>query len=404
MAQSQEDIWRSINGQHVQIPNMLQLFPSWTLKLHPEYDRARDEILDPWIRRWVDNDRTCVKLQKAEFGIFAAILCADAPFDRFCTVAKYFTWYYLWDDIYDCGSLQGSSATEMNRYRDASMQYIRHHLLPEYTSPNLSLYPTELQKALLCWEEVGAHIRRVCSQETREILSEAMLDYIQAVGDANALFDDGKTPSLEAYWERRDHAAGIYPGIATIPFVYGVDITRSDVSNSDMKNLWKHTSYAVHIANDMLSLRKELNDRQLENLVPVLALNQGISINAAMQTSYEYAIENTNGIETSALAMEQSLGSGQRHLADAFSQGCRDLAVRLVYWSYSGQRYFRANEIDAEGVVHFQIKTASSTKSPVATTKWSSRVPIAIVGSCLAVFSTILLLFQPAASAFPTLR
>jgi hypothetical protein len=35
---------------------------------------------------------TCRKLQKAEFGVFAAILCADAPFDRLCTVAKYFAW------------------------------------------------------------------------------------------------------------------------------------------------------------------------------------------------------------------------------------------------------------------------------------------------------------------------
>ncbi|KAL4877963.1 isoprenoid synthase domain-containing protein [Aspergillus karnatakaensis] len=283
MFHNQEEIWRSIHGQKVDIPNLLQLFPTWTLKLHPEYARARDEVLNPWIRRWVDNERTCYKLQKAEFGIFAAILCADAPYDRFCTVAKYFTWYYLWDDIYDCGTLKGSSAFEMAQYREVSMQYIKHHLLPEHPQPDLSTYSAELQKALLCWEEVGSHIQSVCSQETREILCDEMLNYMQAVGDSNELFDGGKPPSLEAYWKRRDCAAGIYPGIATIPFVYGVDITRSDVSNPAMKKLWKHTSFAVHIANDMLSLRKELNDGQLENLVPVLALNKQLSMNEAMQ-------------------------------------------------------------------------------------------------------------------------
>jgi hypothetical protein len=51
------------------------------------------------------------------------------------------------------------------------------------------------------------------------ILSKAMLEYMEAVGDANELFADGKLPSLEAYWARRDYAAGIYPGIATIPYV-----------------------------------------------------------------------------------------------------------------------------------------------------------------------------------------
>jgi hypothetical protein len=98
------------------------------------------------------------------------------------------------------------------------------------------------------------------------ILSKAMLEYMEAVGDANELFADGKLPSLEAYWARRDYAAGIYPGIATIPyvvplsrdytpsrsnactrFVYGIDITQADVSNIRMKELWKSTSYLVHM-------------------------------------------------------------------------------------------------------------------------------------------------------------
>jgi hypothetical protein len=46
-----------------------------------------------------------------------------------------------------------------------------------------------------------------------------MLDYISAVDDANALFQDGAVPSVEAYWRRRDYAAGVYPTIATIPSV-----------------------------------------------------------------------------------------------------------------------------------------------------------------------------------------
>ncbi|KAL2826947.1 isoprenoid synthase domain-containing protein [Aspergillus pseudoustus] len=214
---NQDAIWRSLTGQTVSVPNLAKLLPSWDFKIHPEYERARDEFLNPWIRRWVDDALTCRKLQKAEFGVFAAVLCADAPFDRFCTVAKYFAWY------------------------------IQHQLLPEHECPDLSIYPSQLQNTLVCWEEVGTHIREVCSHETRVILSKAMLEYMEAVGDANALFENGKLPSLEAYWARRDYAAGIYPGIATIPFVYGVDITAADVSNIRMKELWKSTSYLVHM-------------------------------------------------------------------------------------------------------------------------------------------------------------
>jgi hypothetical protein len=41
---------------------------------------------------WIDDKHTCAKLQQAEFGIFAAIICVDAPFEKLCTVAKYFAW------------------------------------------------------------------------------------------------------------------------------------------------------------------------------------------------------------------------------------------------------------------------------------------------------------------------
>jgi hypothetical protein len=110
---TQGNIWLALQGQHVIVPNVRQLFPSWKPRIHVEYEKARDEVLNPWIRRWVkqidcsrdpiyniltsftswvDNDTTCRKFQKAEFGVFAAIICADSPFDRMCTVGKYFAW------------------------------------------------------------------------------------------------------------------------------------------------------------------------------------------------------------------------------------------------------------------------------------------------------------------------
>ncbi|KAL4920040.1 terpenoid synthase [Aspergillus aurantiobrunneus] len=351
---SQESVWRSLEGQHVQVPNLLNLFPTFRVKIHSEYERSRDEVLNPWIRRWIESDKTCRKLQKAEFGLFAAIVCADTTFERFCTVAKYFAWYYIWDDIFDCGTLEETSSLKMSEYRQASMQYIQHQLLPENACPDLSPYPPQLQNALRSWEEVGTHIRSVCSKDTCTILSQAMLDYMSAVGDANALFENGRLPSLEDYWARRDYAAGVYPGIATIPFIYGVAINFSDVSNLQMMQLWKCTSYVVHTANDMLSLGKELNDGQIENLVPVLMLNEDLTINEAMQASYQLAEDNAIGIETALRNLQ--LDENRTAVVQAFGQGCRDLAAGLIYWSYSGERYFKATELDLDNIFHFQIK------------------------------------------------
>jgi hypothetical protein len=54
---------------------------------------------------------TCRKLQKADFGVFSAVLCADAPFDRLCTVAKYFAWV---GDLYLSGWYRGLTSTVLH--------------------------------------------------------------------------------------------------------------------------------------------------------------------------------------------------------------------------------------------------------------------------------------------------
>jgi hypothetical protein len=44
------------------------------------------------LQSWVPDADTSRKLQKADFGRFAAIMCADASFGKMCTVAKAFAW------------------------------------------------------------------------------------------------------------------------------------------------------------------------------------------------------------------------------------------------------------------------------------------------------------------------
>jgi hypothetical protein len=53
LEKSHVDFRQSIRGQTARLPNFYSLFPEWEPQLHPEYNRARDEVLNPWIERWV---------------------------------------------------------------------------------------------------------------------------------------------------------------------------------------------------------------------------------------------------------------------------------------------------------------------------------------------------------------
>lgn len=64
---------------------------------------------------------------------------------------------------FDCGSLT-YDAKGVASYLKKSKEYFQHHLLEIGEQPDLSEFPQEQQKALLCWNEVGQHIRKTCSK------------------------------------------------------------------------------------------------------------------------------------------------------------------------------------------------------------------------------------------------
>ncbi|GAQ02980.1 hypothetical protein ALT_0301 [Aspergillus lentulus] len=344
--QSHVDFRQSIRGQTARLPNFYALFPEWKPRLHPEYDRARDEVLNPWIERWVPDADTSRKFQKADFGRFAAIICADVSFEKMCTVAKAFTWYFIWDDLFDCGSLTHEKMA-IPEYRDKSMQYFHAVLSSKEDPPDLSGCSDELQKALLCWDEVAAHIR--------EVLLESKLFYVSSVDTVDTICAEDCVPTVAQYWMRRERTAGVYPVIATIPFIYGVDVSKQELAGELMGLLWRHTSYLVHMINDMFSLRKEIGDNQIENLVPILMLNHNIDCSTAVERSSLLVQEAACAFHEVEKRLRGLSLQSPNPVTEMFLQGCKDVVMGLTHWSYTGQRYFKQSEIGVDYVIEVQL-------------------------------------------------
>lgn len=68
----------SLEGQTVTIPSMYKLLPEWQPNLHEEYERARDETLNPWIRRYFPSvpsiHRSCFPLTLMLDGSLMSLL------------------------------------------------------------------------------------------------------------------------------------------------------------------------------------------------------------------------------------------------------------------------------------------------------------------------------------------
>ncbi|KAJ5702268.1 hypothetical protein N7488_009816 [Penicillium malachiteum] len=234
----------TLEGQKITIPSIYQTFPNWKVRLHQDYQKARDEALNPWLRKWVVDDATAQKLLSADLGVFAATLASGAASDILCTTARL-----------------------------ASLQYFKFTLLGEGDAPDLCVFDTELRNGLQCWDEVG--------KPTHQVLCDELLRYVGSLNSMDSVFTEDGFPSVERYWERREATAAAYFVIATLQKF-------SEVQDPLIKDLWKHTSQFVHITNDILSMQKEMRDDQIENLIPIVMLNEKTDCATAMNQSYQF--------------------------------------------------------------------------------------------------------------------
>ncbi|KAJ5621614.1 hypothetical protein N7528_006397 [Penicillium herquei] len=345
----------SLKGQNVTIPSMYKVFPEWKPQMHPQYVKARDEVLNPWIDRWIVDKRTAKGLKAADFAVFAAVWNPNCSFEVLCTAAKYYAWYFVHDDIKTvCGTLKYNKSAAIE-YRDASLQYFKFFLCGEGSPPDLSSFDTELRNGLHCWDEVGTHICQVSSMESRRVLCDEMLRYVGSLDNVDSIFEVYETLSTEQYWERWEATAAVHCVSATIPFVYGIDVTKEQMEAQAMKDLWRHTSYFVHISNDMFSFRKEVNDDQIENLIPVLMMNEYVTCNEAMQKGYSLLQEAATGFYDAKQRLVADATDEDRNVSEAFIEGCLNIAMGLAHWSYCGHRYFKPWERDTQDVIRFTV-------------------------------------------------
>ncbi|KAJ5718943.1 hypothetical protein N7493_007398 [Penicillium malachiteum] len=391
----------SILGQKVTIPSIYETFPDWKPRVHHDYQRTRDEVLNPWIQKlviesardhlslWVIDKRTARTLQTADFAIFAAVWCPDAPFDILCTAAKYFAWFFVYDDIFDCGVLKYNEALASN-YRAATLLYFKYSLLGEGKMPDLACFDIDLRNSLQSWDEIREHICQVCSickpqsnalteygfnysadssEATREVLCDEMLRYVGSVNNVDSIFAVHEVPTIEQYWERREATAGAHCVIATLPamadwvrFLYGVEVDRTDLQDQSMRDLWRHTSYFVHM----------LNDGQIENLIPVLMLNDQIDCNTAMTQAYQLLHKEAASFREAGAHLGELPQQRSTIISNIFMEGCLNVAMGLVHWrwgsilhisenltdkvsSYLSNRYFKPWEREENNVIKLTL-------------------------------------------------
>ena len=75
-------------------------------------------------------------------------------------------------------------------------------------------------------------------------------------------------------------------------------------------------------------------DNQIENLIPVLMLNQGLDCNEAMQKSFQLAEREARDFHRIEERLHQDQDEISRLVSEVFIKGCKNVAMGLIHWRY----------------------------------------------------------------------
>lgn len=76
-------------------------------------------------------------------------------------------------------------------------------------------------------------------------------------------------------------------------------------------------------------------DGQIENLIPVLMLNEGVDCNTAMKLAIMLVDEAAHGFhETEKHLRAQHDSAPHEEITEAFLEGCKNVVMGLTYWRY----------------------------------------------------------------------
>ncbi|KAE8447756.1 hypothetical protein EG329_010150 [Mollisiaceae sp. DMI_Dod_QoI] len=375
----------SIRGQTVVMPDMRPMFEK-SAQVNPNY-HAMIPVVDRLLESLVPNEKKLAKLKTSDFALFGSNWWPKAGFNELRIVTFLAIWLFLWDDELDEPTGQYADNFEAaQKYREETVRFMRSCLrLPAEN-------PLEKQQLGLCQlfgldglKSIGQYLKdaftwslgRSKSYKSPPTASHPMIESFRVIGEALAeaytveqrenFFEDtifyistteteqkwhleSQIPSLEDYWYSRMGTSAVRSCLAMIEFVNGIRgpyaMTTKEPS---LTALCDEATKIVIIANDMLSLKKEIKMGCIDSLIPLFCLKYG-NIHNALSEAYKDLVAAVARFESEAEKLlsepnETNMSDKELHL---FVEGARECWVGNFNWSLCTGRY-GLGSIDQKG-------------------------------------------------------
>ncbi|KAL2044834.1 hypothetical protein N7G274_002609 [Stereocaulon virgatum] len=202
-----------------------------------------------------------------------------ANFDNLAVLLFILIWLFTWDDdIEEKGGSVHDSLNAADVRREETLQYVTYSLgfkVPES-------YNVSTSALVVGFESIGNTLCKAFTVEQRQRFLHNTKVYIQASRIEQELRLCGMIPTIEEYWKYRTDTSAVDVTTSVTELLKKTNMPQYIFDDADMKHVWRETNIMISASNDMFSVKKEMRNGQIDNLITLLCFNRNIQAQEAM--------------------------------------------------------------------------------------------------------------------------
>ncbi|KAH6662813.1 isoprenoid synthase domain-containing protein [Halenospora varia] len=346
---TRQKLLASLQGCSVTIPDLQGLFRQWPQAVNPEVERLRIDV-DQKLESLFPEGKRLQQIKKANAALFASSWWPYADFETLRIATYLSIWLFVWDDETDSCEFSSlcSDFEKAAKFRAQTLDFIRKSLTP---MENQSASDVPSNVIIAMFGEIGQAVFKSSTPTQVESFLNELIFFVDMTDLEQRCQMSEKLPTVEEYRKRRMGSSAVGVCVAITEYCFGMTIPTEVMNEKDMRTLWDETNIIISISNDIVSIKKEVLQEQVDTLIPLLTERHG-SAQTAIDVAFKLlcaSVESFERVSKRFLARH----AGDKELSEKlekFVDGCRYACTGNLNWSLGSGRYLLGAKTTENGV------------------------------------------------------
>ncbi|KAI1395231.1 terpenoid synthase [Hypoxylon fuscum] len=329
-----EQLLMLVRGSQITIPDLQSMISHWPQGIHPEIEKLDEYVQETlqYILPSSDDEKRLRKMTASKFDLFGASWWPYASYEALRVVTCMSIWLFAWDDETD--SLEFTSVSndwsKASTFREKTIEYLQHSLSG---SSKIGLSGRSTDPFITSFRPVGEAISKTCNDRQISTLLDELVFFVNMSAEEQKLQVMHRLPTIKEYMQRRLGTSAVRVCLATIEYAYGITLSKEILDDEAMQCIWHETNVIVSVTNDILSVRKEVAQSQVDSLIPLLAPQLG-SAQAAINHAVEIVQSSIQRFEQAEKQILEGYAQEPEVYEDVrkFIEGCKYACTSNLNW------------------------------------------------------------------------